>query len=434
MWLSKIVILSAYCLDTLDGHPTKVSSALKRLRRQAFSNDEQDLYGTWDWFINQVAEENKNARPTESPKTTRKISYQFGEKVDGDAIPSDNRFAWFSNENKKQREDRRKKESTFNNQILQQRGAFFPGLGGMRLRDFNDNLEAAMSAGFNSQQAIENPFEVQFVSSSDNQALMWDTFAEGSGDEEVDRSTSFSAEKPENKNFIFHTETASEYDSASFDSFSRVIPEQTLLPVNVVNEWYSNEHALGGAIYEITNFIYGDVGTCFLKFPTAVYWMHVFNAHIDPVKSQPGNGIYALVAANQAFEGISSLDFIVNYLSDEPANRFDETQIQFSCDSTDTWTTSILSFPGNTVGDVGRTNVRAYDGFEGKILVIQFVYDVDNFYVDDHRLTVDVSSGNRFEITGISQSLLEEVWFGWEYRPNGWFTASDVLIGYFDES
>ena len=64
----------------------------------------------------------------------------------------------------------------------------------------------------------------------------------------------------------------------------------------------------------------------------------------------------ALVAANQAFEGISTLDFIVNYQSDDL--RFDASQIELSCDSTDTWVSALYSFPGNTVGDVGRTNVR----------------------------------------------------------------------------
>ena len=71
----------------------------------------------------------------------------------------------------------------------------------------------------------------------------------------------------------------------------------------------------------------------------------------------------ALVAANQAFEGISTLDFIVNYQSDDL--RFDASQIELSCDSTDTWVSALYSFPGNTVGDVGRTNVRRPNDGEG---------------------------------------------------------------------
>lgn len=76
------------------------------------------------------------------------------------------------------------------------------------------------------------------------------------------------------------------------------------------------------------------------------------------------------------------------------------------------------------------------DGFEGKKVVIQFIYDVENFYVDDPRLTVSPASGsgNTFTISDIAGSMLEEVWFGWTYLPGGWFSAADVLVGYFDQS
>ena len=66
--------------------------------------------------------------------------------------------------------------------------------------------------------------------------------------------------------------------------------------------------------------------------------------------------ILALVAANQAYEGVNTLDFIVNFQSDDL--RFDASQIQLACDSTQTWTSSLSSFPGNTIGDVARTNIR----------------------------------------------------------------------------
>ena len=160
----------------------------------------------------------------------------------------------------------------------------------------------------------------------------------------------------------------------------------------------------------------------------------MFNAHIDPTESDPSSGTYALIAANQAFEGVSTLDFIVNFIGDD--YRFDAADIELSCDSSNTWTTSLLSFPGNTLGDVGRSNVRAVDGFEGKKVVIQFIYDVDNFHVDDPRLTVTPStgSGNTFTISDLSGTYLEEVWFGWNYLPGGWFSAADVLVGYFDQS
>ena len=52
------------------------------------------------------------------------------------------------------------------------------------------------------------------------------------------------------------------------------------------------------------------------------------------------------------------------------------------------------------------------DGFEGKKVVIQFIYDVENFHVDDKRLSVEPSNGvgNTFTISGLSGTYLEEVW------------------------
>ena len=95
-----------------------------------------------------------------------------------------------------------------------------------------------------------------------------------------------------------------------------------------------------------------------------------------------------------------------------------------------------ISWVTINLGDVGRTNVRAVDGFEGKKVVIQFIYDVENFYVDDPRLTVEPSTGigNTFTISDLTGTYLEEVWFGWNYKVGGWFSAADVLVGYFDQS
>ena len=77
------------------------------------------------------------------------------------------------------------------------------------------------------------------------------------------------------------------------------VEDNTLLPVQLTQEWPSNENALGGAIFEVMNFIFGNTGTCYIKLPVAVYWFHVFNAHIDPTESDPSSGTYALIAANQ---------------------------------------------------------------------------------------------------------------------------------------
>ena len=63
------------------------------------------------------------------------------------------------------------------------------------------------------------------------------------------------------------------------------------------------------------------------------------------------------------------------------------------------------------------------DGFEGKKVVIQFIYDVENFHVDDKRLSVEPSNGvgNTFTISGLSGTYLEEVWFEWNYEQEKGF-------------
>ena len=200
----------------------------------------------------------------------------------------------------------------------------------------------------------------------------------------------FQSDKVDMNNFVFHTATdhqtvnsqnthfnpwAQYLSGAQLGGMSR-FNDGEAIPVQLVNEWPSNDDALGGALFEVANFIYGSTGICTLDLPSSVYWFHTFNAHIVPSESNPSAGRYgklhdrqtferfdylfilflALVAANQAYEGVNTLDFIVNFQSDDL--RFDASQIQLACDSTQTWTSSLSSFPGNTIGDVARTNIR----------------------------------------------------------------------------
>merc|ERR1712157_548518 len=119
------------------------------------------------------------------------------------------------------------------------------------------------------------------------------------------------AEKPSGNMFTFHTNVQNTHFNPHHVSYHQErVQDGALLPVTLTQEWPSNDNALGGAIFEVMNFIFGNTGTCFIRLPVAVYWFHVFNAHIDPTESDPSSGTYALIAANQAFEGVSTLDFI----------------------------------------------------------------------------------------------------------------------------
>jgi len=444
-------------------------------RDTGISKEDKNFYGSWDWFIDQIAKENTAAEPTLSVVTTTvaptrstyrfqprsfgsrasvsRFGGNFGSKVqeNGEDLLAD-KFAWFSRDRPKPTPKPPQRPV----QIMSRSGmgpGFFDqfGLSGRSNRISYDSLL---------DETFSRPFEeVQFLPHSDGNAIMYNTFQEtGSGDEPEDiynrqtitsfvnnddvgrgkknknQYTNYYDEKPSTDMFTFHTHVPNtHYDPSEYYVPTRV-EDNTLLPVQLTQEWPSNENALGGAIFEVMNFIFGNTGTCYIKLPVAVYWFHVFNAHIDPTESDPSSGTYALIAANQAFEGVSTLDFIVNFIGDD--YRFNAADIELSCDSTNTWTTSLLSFPGNTLGDVGRTNVRAVDGFEGKKVVIQFIYDVENFHVDDKRLSVEPSNGvgNTFTISGLSGTYLEEVWFEWNYEQGGWFSAADVLVGYFDEN
>ena len=374
-----------------------------------------DTYGSWDWFISQIANDNKDAKPTESTPQTppQRRNRTFGRKqpVGSHGATDDSRFNFFYRNEENPPKATEEKEGP----ILLQARSSNPGLvaGSVLSRGKNKKNK---NSGWN-QFSITNPTNtgaVQFIGqSADNAALMYNAFAGGSGDDAGDdRSiTSFSAgtqsadyysiyadeyeknnlnnnqfgqitfanqnDKPENREYTFNTQV----QNTHFDPWAQYtqtrVNDGELLPVALVNEWPSNTQTLGGAIFEVMNFVFGEQGTCYINLPTAVYWFHVFNAHIDSSKSDPSSGVYgkknfskqtllkilALVAANQAFEGISTLDFIVNYQSDDL--RFDASQIELSCDSTDTWVSALYSFPGNTVGDVGRTNVRRPNDGEG---------------------------------------------------------------------
>ena len=130
----------------------------------------------------------------------------------------------------------------------------------------------------------------------------------------------YTSEKPSSSDFTFETSVErADYGHGSYNSaidrygsydpnyVPTPVEDNTPIPVSLTQEWPSNPNALGGAIFEVMNFIFGDAGTCYIRLPVAVYWFHVFNAHVDPIGSDPSSGVYALVAANQAFEGVSTL-------------------------------------------------------------------------------------------------------------------------------
>jgi len=468
------------------------SSANPRVRRQGINPSEKGFYGSWDWFIDRIQ---KDSGITTTKRTTTTAAPPFrrsdflrtggsssfssgnsrvsqgqennfkgakGKQVLGEDIP------WFrANE---------QPEKKFQ-QLLSDVGDVFKQQVSINQPKSNNQFStrsgpSSVNSGFFKNNgitryeadgdALVKPKPVQFIDDMGRTALQYNAFDElGSGDEkgEQPRTTSFSAElpamykpdysaeKPSSSGFTFQTSVErADYGHGSYNSaideygsydpnyVPTPVVDNTPIPVSLTQEWPSNPNALGGAIFEVMNFIFGDAGTCYIRLPVAVYWFHVFNAHVDPIGSDPSSGVYALVAANQAFEGVSTLDFIVNFIGDD--YRFGAESIELSCDSSQKWTTSLLSFPGNTNGDKARTNVRAYDGFDGKKVVIQFIYDVEEFYVDDPRIMFEPASGigNTFTLSQIDGTYLEELWFGWHYVPGGWFSAADVLVGYFDDN
>jgi len=425
-----------------------------------------DTYGSWDWFINQIKEDNVEAKPTETiPKTQPKRATSHTGRRTGShaALPATSGIS-----------SGRVRSQRFipSNQPLGAHGSKDDD----RFNWFGKKKEAPVMLSARSGLPSASFVNKQFIgSTTDNAALVYNSVADygGSGDDGA-TVTSFRPESgpsfyeyyDENSaeagasrgsfdyayadtsdheagksgsSFTFNTQVQNTHFNPWSEYTQSRIEDGQLLPVAMVNEWPSNTHTLGGAIFEVMNFVFGATGTCYINLPQSVYWFHAFNAHIDPSASDPSAGVYAIVAANQAFEGISTLDFIVNYQSDDM--RFDASSIELSCDSTDTWETSLYSFPGNTVGDVGRTNIRRPNdgwGFHGKKLIVEFPYNVSEFYTDDSRLTVTTdgennTSGKRFTIQGLSGTYLEEVWFGWNYNEASWFTAADTSVSIFDD-
>lgn len=430
------------------------------IRAAGLTEEDKNFYGSWNWFIDQIEKENSgpDVSLTSTPQIATPTKRSFSSnnfKIQPRALPSSS-FSSFRSINaktpiKEEKNVLNDKFSWFNDRpkptpkpIVDDFAFIQPRAGGI-FQSYGLGQKELDDDDFFSQ----TPRDVQFLPNSDGNAIMYNTFQElGSGEDPSNQYSSFEVEKkkknnqvdykPNQQSFTFHTNVENNYNNNYYDP-SQVyqhtrVEDNTLLPVTLTQEWPSNDNALGGAIFEVMNFIFASTGTCYIRLPVAVYWFHVFNAHIDPTESDPSSGTYALIAANQAFEGVSTLDFIVNYIGDD--YRFNAEDIELSCDSTNTWTTSLLSFPGNTNGDIGRTNVRSVDGFEGKKVVIQFIYDVEGFYVDDQRLSVEPANGigNTFTISDLSGTYLEEVWFGWLYQPGGWFSAADVLVGYFDQN
>jgi hypothetical protein len=469
------------------------SSANPRVRRQGISPSDKGFYGSWDWFIDRIQ---KDSGITTTKRTTTTAAPTFqrsdflrtggsssfssgnsrssqgqgntfkgpkGKQVLGEDIP------WFRANQQPEKKFQQLlsdvgdvfKQQVSVNQQPSSNSRFSTRSGPSSVNNgfFKNNGITRFEAD---GDALVKPKPVQFIDDMGRTALQYNAFDEiGSGDDKEDRprTTSFSAElpamykpdysaeKPSSSDFTFQTSVErADYGHGSYNSaidqygsydpnyVPTPVEDNTPIPVSLTQEWPSNPNALGGAIFEVMNYIFGDAGTCYIRLPVAVYWFHVFNAHVDPIGSDPSSGVYALVAANQAFEGVSTLDFIVNFIGDD--YRFGAESIELSCDSSQKWTTSLLSFPGNTNGDKARTNVRAYDGFDGKKVVIQFIYDVEGFYVDDPRIMFEPASGigNTFTLSQIDGTYLEELWFGWNYVPGGWFSAADVLVGYFDDN
>lgn len=107
-------------------------------------------------------------------------------------------------------------------------------------------------------------------------------------------------------NFVFHTAIENQpikSQNTHFNPWAQYLSGAQLsgmsrfndgeaIPVQLVNEWPSNDDALGGALFEVANFIYGSTGICTLDLPSSVYWFHTFNAHIVPSESNPSAGRY----------------------------------------------------------------------------------------------------------------------------------------------
>ena len=113
-------------------------------------------------------------------------------------------------------------------------------------------------------------------------------------------------------NFVFHTATENQpiqSQNTHFNPWAQYLSGAQLsgmsrfndgeaIPVQLVNEWPSNDDALGGALFEVANFIYGSTGICTLDLPSSVYWFHTFNAHIVPSESNPSAGRYGKSCEN----------------------------------------------------------------------------------------------------------------------------------------
>lgn len=392
----------------------------------------EDTYGSWDWFVKQIENEgNSNAKPTESALPIARNSVISKARVYGTTrAPYRNQRARqvmstdrFRPMNKVQFIGTSRDRNAIQYNTWEDNG----GSG-----DF-DNVQSFLAdSNTNDKVTIQ---DLLVASRRNGVEPMRSQFGQG---------TPFGShnEKADNNNFIFDTQVMPAYDvdPVPFVRSTTPVTDGALLPITLVNEWPSNTQTLGGAIFEVANFIFGDAGTCFINLPVAVYWFHAFNAHIDASQSDPTTGVYALVAANQHFEGISTLDFIVNFASDDL--RFSASQIELSCQSGTAWTSSVYSFPGDTNGHSARTNIRRPNdgnGFNNKQVIVEFPYGVTGFHVDDERVTVasdggDATEGTTFTLTGFTSTYIEEIWMGWNYQTGGWFTAADTSVSIFDET
>jgi len=188
-------------------------------------------------------------------------------------------------------------------------------------------------------------------------------------------------------------------------------------------QWPSNDNCgeenpggcLGGAIgvYKPSTPI-GN-GTCTISFPEEPAYFHIFDAHIRAdVASTPST--WNICAANSFFEpgDDGAFRYLVYFA---PGSSFTQEDVAWNCDAADEYTYAIYSFPQNYLMKDGRTNIRKYGNDFDATVSLALAAPVNNFTIDDPRITVNSVDNQNFIFTDIPDSL-EEVWFQFEYADS----------------
>jgi len=138
----------------------------------------------------------------------------------------------------------------------------------------------------------------------------------------------------------------------------------------------------------------------------------VFDAHIR-ADSASSPSSWSICGANPTFEPGTddTFSYIIFFEED---NFFAMEDVAWDCDSSDEYNYAVYSFPQNYEQTDTRSNIRVLGNQFDSSVTLSLGSQVQNFTLDDARITAQTVDNQNYVLTTIPDSI-QEIWFQFTY-------------------